>query len=53
MHPRSFSPLFMTIALIDKLVQDGLLTQSDFKKSLRDSDEKIGLPEGSIFAEVA
>lgn len=42
-----------SLALIDKLVQDGLLTQADFKIACTVLTKKYGLPEDSIFAEVA
>ena len=42
-----------SLALIDKLVQNGLLTQADFKRACVILTKKYGLPDGSIFAEVA
>ena len=42
-----------SLALIDKLVQDGLLTQADFKRACTILTKKYGLPKDSIFAEVA
>ena len=42
-----------SLALIDKLVQNGLLTQADFKRACVILTRKYGLPEDSIFAEVA
>ena len=42
-----------SLALIDKLVQDGLLTQADVKRACEVLPKKYGLPDGSIFAEVA
>ena len=42
-----------SLALIDKLVQDGLLTQADFKRACTILTKKYGLPKNSIFAEVA
>ena len=42
-----------SLALIDKLVQDGLLTQADFKRACVILTKKYGPPDGSIFAEVA
>jgi len=42
-----------SLALIDKLVQNGLLTQEDFKRACVILTRKYGLPKDSIFAEVA
>ena len=42
-----------SLALVDKLVQNGLLTQSDFIRACTILSKKYGLPEDSIFAEVA
>ena len=42
-----------SLALIDKLVQDGLLTRADFKRACAVLTKKYGLPKDSIFAEVA
>ena len=42
-----------SLALIDKLVQDGFLTREDFKRACAVLNRKYGFPSGSIFAEVA
>lgn len=42
-----------SLALVDKLVQNGLLTHSDFIRACTILSKKYGLPEDSIFAEVA
>lgn len=42
-----------SLALIEKLVQDGLLTHTDYKKSCAILTRKYGFPADSIFAETA
>ena len=40
------------LALNDKLVQAGLLTQADFKRACVILTKRYGIPDGSIFAKV-
>ena len=42
-----------SLGLIEKLVQDGLLTHTDYKKSCAILTRKYGFPADSIFAETA
>lgn len=42
-----------SLSLIRKLVQDGLLTNADYKKSCAILTKKYGFPPDSIFAETA
>ena len=54
--PYSYENLLMyhtSLSLIERMVLDGLLTASDYRKSIRILSEKYGFPNGSIFAEIA
>ena len=42
-----------SLSLIRKLVQDGLLTNADYKKACTILTEKYGFPPDSIFSETA
>lgn len=42
-----------SLALIEKLVQDGLLTHADYKRSCAILTKKYGFSADSIFAETA
>ena len=42
-----------SLALVENLVRRGVLSQADYKKSCVILTKKYGLPQGSIFAEIA
>lgn len=42
-----------SLALIDQLVDNGLLTHADYAKSCTILTRKYGLPQDGIFAEIA
>ena len=43
----------ISVALVEKLVKNGLLTPSDYKKAIDVLNKKYGLSSCSIFAEIA
>ena len=43
----------VSLALIERLVRNGQLSLSDYRKSCRILTKKYGLPSDSIFAEIA
>ena len=42
-----------SVSLIEKLVKNGLLTPSDYKKAIDVLNKKYGISSDSIFAEIA
>lgn len=42
-----------SLSLVERMVQNGLLTQIDYRKSVAILTKKYGLPSNSIFAETA
>jgi len=42
-----------SVALVEKLVKNGLLTPSDYRKAIDVLNKKYGLSSCSIFAEIA
>lgn len=42
-----------SMALMERLVEDGLLTHADYRKSCTILTRKYGLPQDGIFAEIA
>jgi hypothetical protein len=52
-NPTNLMLYHTSLALIEKLVQDGLLTHEDYQKSCAVLTRKYGFPPGSIFAETA
>ncbi len=51
--PNNLMLYHTSLGLIEKLVQDGLLNNSDYKKSCMYLTQKYGLPLDGIFAEIA
>ena len=51
--PTSLMHYHTSLALIERLVLNGLLTQSDYNKSCAALTKKYEFPPGSIFAEIA
>jgi hypothetical protein len=54
--PYSYENLLMyhtSLSLIERMVQEELLSQTDYRKSVRILSKKYGFPPGSIFAELA
>ncbi len=54
--PYGYENLLMyhtSLSLVERMVYDGRLTASDYRKSVRILSKKYGFPNGSIFAEIA
>lgn len=51
--PENLLRYHTSMALVETLVNRGVLTQADYKKSCRLLTKKYGLPLDSIFAEIA
>ena len=51
--PTSLMLYHTSVALVEKLVKNGLLTPSDYKKAIDALNKKYGLNSCSIFAEIA
>ena len=51
--PENLLRYHTTLALLEKLTQDGKLSLSDYRKSCTILSRKYGLPSDSIFAETA
>lgn len=52
-NPNNLLRYHTSLALVERLVEDGLLTREDYKKSCTILTKKYGFPPGSIFAETA
>lgn len=52
-NPTSLMLYHTSVALVEKLVKQGLLTPSDYKKAIDVLNKKYGLSSCSIFAEIA
>ena len=42
-----------SLSLVERMVQEELLTPADYRKSVKILSKKYGFPPGSIFAEIA
>jgi hypothetical protein len=51
--PTSLMLYHTSVGLVEKLVKQGLLTPSDYKKAIDVLNKKYGLSSCSIFAEIA
>lgn len=54
--PYSYENLLMyhtSLSLVERMVQENLLTPADYRKSVKILSKKYGFPQGSIFAEIA
>lgn len=51
--PSSLILYHTSAALVERLVKQGLLTHSDYKKAIDVLNKKYGLSLGSLFAEIA
>ena len=51
--PTSLILYHTSVALVEKLVKQGLLTPSDYRKAIDVLNKKYGLNSCSIFAEIA
>ena len=51
--PENLLRYHTTLALLEKLTQDGQMSQRDYRRSCTILRCKYGLPSGSIFAETA
>jgi len=54
--PYSYENLLMyhtSLSLVERMVQENLLTPADYRKSVKILSKKSGFPPGSIFTEIA
>ena len=51
--PENLMMYHVSLGLIEKLVQEGKLSASDYRKACRILTKKYNLPQNSIFAECA
>ena len=54
--PYSYENLLMyhtSLSLVERMVQEELLTQADYRKCVKILSKKYGFPPDSIFAEIA